>query len=75
MSQLFISGGLSIGPSALASVIPMNVQGLFPLGLTGVIFLCPKDSQESSLAPQFESISSSTFTFLNGPALTFVHDY
>ena len=32
MSQLFTSGGQSIGLSALASVLPMNIQGLFPLG-------------------------------------------
>ena len=37
MRQLFISGGLSIGVSASASVFPMNIQGLFPLGLTGLI--------------------------------------
>ena len=39
MRQLCASGGLSIGASALASVFPMNIQGLFPLGLTGLIFL------------------------------------
>ena len=33
MSQLFTSGGQSIGVSAPASVLPMNVQGWFPLGL------------------------------------------
>ena len=32
MSQLFISGGQSIGASASASVLPMNIQGWFPLG-------------------------------------------
>ena len=35
MSRLFISGGQSIGTSALASVLPMNIQDWFPLGLTG----------------------------------------
>ena len=35
MSQLFASGGQSIGVSASASVLPMNIQGWFPLGLTG----------------------------------------
>ena len=35
-SQLFESGGQSIGASA--SVLPMNIQGLFLLGLTGLIF-------------------------------------
>ena len=34
MSQLFALGGQSIGASALASVLPMNIQGWFPLGLT-----------------------------------------
>ena len=37
-SQLFTSGGQSIGASATASasVLPMNIQGWFPLGLTGI---------------------------------------
>ena len=34
MSHLFASGGQSIGVSASASVLPMNIQGWFPLGLT-----------------------------------------
>ena len=34
-SQFFTSGGQSIGVSASASVLPMNIQGWFPLGLTG----------------------------------------
>ena len=38
MSQLFASGGQSIGASASASVLPMNIQGWFPFGLTGLIF-------------------------------------
>ena len=45
MSWLFTSGGQSIGASASASVLPMNIQDWFPLGLTGLISL---DSQESS---------------------------
>ena len=40
MSQLFASGGQSIGASA--SVLPVNIQGLFPLGLTGLISLQSK---------------------------------
>ena len=39
MSQLFASGGQSIGVSASASVFPMNVQDWFPLGWTGWISL------------------------------------
>ena len=37
MSWLFASGGQSIGVSALSSVLPMNIQDWFPLGLTGLI--------------------------------------
>ena len=39
MSQLFASGGQSITASASASVPPMNIQGWFPLGWSGWIFL------------------------------------
>ena len=41
-SQFFTSGGRSIGASALASVLPMNIQDWFPLGLTGWISLQSK---------------------------------
>ena len=39
MTQFFKSGGQSIGVSASASVLPMNIQGWFPLGWTGWISL------------------------------------
>ena len=42
MSQLFTSGGQSIGVLASASVLPMNTQDWFPLGWTGWIFLQSK---------------------------------
>ena len=42
MSQLFTSGDQSVGASAPASVLPMNFQGLFSLGLTGLISLLSK---------------------------------
>jgi len=42
VSLLFTSGGQSLVPSALASVLPMNIQGWFPLGLTGLISLLSK---------------------------------
>ena len=42
MSQLFASGGQSIGVSASASVLPMNIQDWFPLGLTRLISLQSK---------------------------------
>ena len=63
MSRLFVPGGQSIGTSALASILPMNIQHWFPLGLTGLISLVnTRDSQESSSAPQFKSINSSVLS-------------
>ena len=42
MSQLFTLGSQSIGDSASVSTLPMNIQGWFPLGLTGLISLQSK---------------------------------
>ena len=43
MSQFFPSGGQNIGVSASASVLQMNIQDWFPLGLTGLISLQSKE--------------------------------
>ena len=59
MSQLFVSGGQSIGASTSASVLLMDIQGWFPLGLTSWYLCSPRDSQESPPEPQFKSISLS----------------
>ena len=48
MSRLFTSDGQSIRASA--SVLPMNIQGWFPLGLTGLIPRSPRDSPESQVS-------------------------
>jgi len=45
MSWLFASGGQNIGASA--SVLPMNIQGWFPLGLTGLLSLQSKGTLKS----------------------------
>ena len=42
VSQLFVSGAQSIGASASTSVLPKNIRGWFPLGLTGLISLQSK---------------------------------
>ena len=52
-----------------------DTQDWSSLGWTGWISLSPKDSQESFPTPQFKSISSSAFSFLHSPTLTFIHDY
>ena len=57
MSQFFTSDGQSIGVSASASVLPVNIQDCFPLGLTGWISLQSRGLSESS-TPQFNSINS-----------------
>ena len=56
MSQLFASGGQSIGISASTSVLSMNIQDWSPLEWTGWISHSPRNSQESSPTPQFKSI-------------------
>ena len=73
MNQFFTSGGQSIGASA--SVLPMNIQDWFPLGLTGLTSLQSKDSQECSLTPQFKSVNLSVLSFLYSPNVTSIHDY
>ena len=66
MNQLFAAGGQSIGASASTSVLPMNIQDWFPLGLARWISLSPRDSQESSPTPQFKSINFLELSFLCG---------
>ena len=70
MCWLFSSGGQNIGASASALVLTMNIQGWFPLGLTGLISLLSKGLSKSSPAPQFKSINSLAPSLLFGPALT-----
>ena len=64
VSQFFTSGGQSIGASASTSVLPMNIQDWFPLGLTVWSLCSPRDSQESFPKPQFKSINSLVLSFL-----------
>ena len=71
---VFASGGQSIGVSASTSVLPMNTQDWSPLGLVGTP-CSPRDSQESSPTPQFKSINSSVLSFLYSPTLTSIHDH
>ena len=75
VSQFFASGGQSFGVSASASVLPMNIQDCFPLGLTDWISLQSKGLSRVSPTPQFKSISSLALSFLYGPTLTSIHNY
>ena len=64
LSWLITSGGQNIGASASTSVLPINIQGWFPLGLTVWSLCCPRDSQESSPAPNFKTLNSLVLSFL-----------
>ena len=75
INQLFTSGGQSIGASVSASVLPMNIQGWFPLELTGCISLQSKGLLKVFSTPQFKNISSSDLSLLYGPTLRSTYDY
>ena len=59
VSWLFTSGGQSIEASASPSVLPMNIQGWFPLGLTGLISL-----QSSGISRVFFNLKASILQHL-----------
>ena len=75
MSWLFTSGGQSIGASASASVLPMNIQDWFPLRLAGLISLLSKGLSRAFSSTTVRSINSSALSFLYSPAITSIHDY
>ena len=75
VSQFFTSDGESVGSSTSASVLPMNIQGWFPLGLTGLISL-----QSKGLSRVFSSTTVWKLFILQCSAFfmvqhSSVHDY
>ena len=64
VSRHFASGSQSIGASASASVLPMNIQDWFPLGLTDLIYL---------LAKKLSRVSS-MINILYGPTIMSIYD-
>ena len=74
MSQFFASGGQSIGASASASVLQMNIQDLFLLGLTGWISLHSKGLSRvfSNTTVQKHQFFSTHLPLWNN---SFIHDY
>ena len=64
MSQFFALGGQSIGASVLASVVPMSIQGWFPLRLTALISLLSK-----GLSRVFSSMTTWNHQFGAQPSL------
>ena len=76
MSWLFASSGQSIGASASASVLPVNIQGWFPLGLSGLIFLLSKGLSRAFFSTTIQKHKFfSALSLLYGPTLTTIHDY
>ena len=67
-SQFFATSGQSIGVSASASILPMNTQNWFPLGVTGWISL-----QSKGLSRVFSN--TTVLGFLYSSTLTSIHDY
>ena len=75
MNQFFTSGYQIIGVSASTSVLPMNIQDRFPLGLTSLISLQSKGLSRVFSNTTFKSINSSVLSFLHSPTLTSIHDH
>ena len=73
MSQLFASDGQSI--RAPASVLSMNIQDYFPLGLTGLISLQSKGLSRVFSNTTVKSINSLALSLLYGPPLMSIHDH
>ena len=72
-SQIFESGGQSIGASVSASVLPINSQDWFPLRLTGWISLQPKGLLRVFSNTTVQNINSLALSLLYGPTLTSIH--
>ena len=75
MTQLFTLGGQRIGASALALVLPMNIQGWFPLGWTGWTSL-----QSKGLSRLFSNTTVQKHQFFSAQisyslTLTSIYDY
>ena len=75
MSQLFTSGGQSIGLSASVSVLPMNIQGWFPLGWTGWMSLQSKGLSRVFSSTTVQKHQFFSFSFLYSAITTSIHNY
>ena len=74
VSWVFMTGGQKIGVSA-SSISPSHeYSGLMSFRIFRSL-CCPKDSQESSPASQYESINSLALSLLYGPTLASIRDY
>ena len=74
-SQFFTSGGQSIAASASASILPMNIQGWFLLGLTGLTSLLSQGLSRVFSTLQLKSINFVALNLFYGPTLTSICNY
>ena len=65
----------STGVSALASVLPKNTQGWFPLEWTDCISLQSKGLSRVFFNTTIQNINSLVLSFLHSPTLTSIHDH
>ena len=75
VSQFFASGDQSVRASASTSVLPMNIQDWFPLGLTDWIYLHSKGRSRVFSNTTVQNINSLVLSFLYSPTLTSIRDY
>ena len=75
MSWFFASRGQTVGVSASASVLPMNIQDWFPLEWTGWISLQSKGFSRVFSNTRVPKHNSSVLSFLYRPTVTSIHDY
>ena len=75
MSQFFTSGDQSIGVSASATVLPMNIQHWFPLGLTGWISLQSKGLSRVFSNTTIQKNNLLVLSFRYDSAFTSMHEY
>ena len=66
VSRLFASGGQSIGASASASVLPVNIQGWFSLRLTGSVLHCAGEGSQLEVSCLREMRGPITLTVAEG---------
>ena len=75
MNHLFVSDDQNTGAPASESVLPLNIQGLFPLRLTGLISLLSKGLSRvfsNTTVPRSQFFGTS---FLYCPTRSSIHDY
>ena len=75
LGVVFPSGGQNNGASASAPILPVNIHGWFPLGLTSLIFLQSKGLSRVFSNTTVQKHHFFSFSLLYGPTLKSIHDF